>query len=541
MTESARQPKNYDAVRGTTSNNPFESLMVQLSLMIRARYGMLYIVGLEEEPMENVIAKVASQLSTPRQVLLWDIVRGWSDNGSAKGSVIAALDRVQKASDKEAYTIFVLRDLHPILKAPYTDKNAPVVRELRNLTRELKQTFKTLILTSPTLELPDELRDEVTVIDFPLPNTQEISSLISQIVQPENLKITGLALEQLVKACQGLSRARIRRVLGKALAAKQQVNDSDIDGVLEEKRQAIRQTGILEFLPSQASLKNVGGLQNLKQWVKMRQDAFTEEARRFGIPNPKGVLLVGIQGTGKSLSAKTIAHEWRLPLLRLDSGRLFGGIVGESESRVRQMIQLVEAIAPCVLWIDEIDKAFGNINSGSDGDSGTSRRVFGTLITWMQEKTSPVFMVATANNVRILPAELLRKGRFDEIFFLNLPTELEREEIFKVHLQKLRPNKWRDFDMGLLARCAKEFSGAEIEQVIIDGLYRAFGSVVNKQRRDLITEDILRAIEETMPLAAISRDQIQDLKRWAAETGARSASNDTDLVDELKKYVKPWD
>jgi ATP-dependent 26S proteasome regulatory subunit len=541
MTESARQPKNYDAVRGTISNNPFESLMVQLSLMIRARYGMLYIVGLEEEPMENVIAKVASQLSTPRQVLLWDIVRGWSDNGSAKGSVIAALDRVQKASDKEAYTIFVLRDLHPILKAPYTDKNAPVVRELRNLTRELKQTFKTLILTSPTLELPDELRDEVTVIDFPLPNTQEISSLISQIVQPENLKITGLALEQLVKACQGLSRARIRRVLGKALAAKQQVNDSDIDGVLEEKRQAIRQTGILEFLPSQASLKNVGGLQNLKQWVKMRQDAFTEEARRFGIPNPKGVLLVGIQGTGKSLSAKTIAHEWRLPLLRLDSGRLFGGIVGESESRVRQMIQLVEAIAPCVLWIDEIDKAFGNINSGSDGDSGTSRRVFGTLITWMQEKTSPVFMVATANNVRILPAELLRKGRFDEIFFLNLPTELEREEIFKVHLQKLRPNKWRDFDMGLLARCAKEFSGAEIEQVIIDGLYRAFGSVVNKQRRDLITEDILRAIEETMPLAAISRDQIQDLKRWAAETGARSASNDTDLVDELKKYVKPWD
>jgi ATP-dependent 26S proteasome regulatory subunit len=541
MTESAPQPRNYDAVRGTTSNKPFESLMVQLSLMIRARYGMLYIVGLEEEPMENVITKVANQLSTPRQVLLWDIVRGWSDNGSAKGSVISALDRVQKASDKEAYTIFVLRDLHPILKAPYTDKNAPVVRELRNLTRELKQTFKTLILTSPTLELPDELRDEVTVIDFPLPNTQEILSLISQIVQPENLKITGLALEQLVKACQGLSRARIRRVLGKALAAKQQVNDSDIDGVLEEKRQAIRQTGILEFLPSQASLKNVGGLQNLKQWVKMRQDAFTEEARRFGIPNPKGVLLVGIQGTGKSLSAKTIAHEWRLPLLRLDSGRLFGGIVGESESRVRQMIQLVEAIAPCVLWIDEIDKAFGNINSGSDGDSGTSRRVFGTLITWMQEKTSPVFMVATANNVRILPAELLRKGRFDEIFFLNLPTELERAEIFKVHLQKLRPNKWRDFDMGLLARCAKEFSGAEIEQVIIDGLYRAFGSVVNKQRRDLITEDILRAIEETVPLAAISRDQIQDLKRWAAEAGARSASNDTDLVDELKKYVKSWE
>lgn len=277
----------------------------------------------------------------------------------------------------------------------------------------------------------------------------------------------------------------------------------------------------------------------MKQWVKMRQDAFTDEARRYGIPNPKGVLLVGIQGTGKSLSAKTIAAEWRLPLLRLDTGRLFGGIVGESESRVRQMIQLAEAIAPCVLWIDEIDKAFGNIISGGDGDSGTSRRVFGSLITWMQEKTSPVFIVATANNVRILPAELLRKGRFDEIFFLNLPSESERQDIFKVHLQRLRPTRLRDFDLEILAKSAKNFSGAEIEQVVIDGLYRAFGTFVNGQRRDLTTEDILRSIEDTVPLAAIARSQIEDLKRWAAQAGARTASNDTRLIDELKRYSKP--
>ena len=535
MTENSPQSRELDAVKGG-KNNPFEALVKRLDLMIRARYSLLYIVGAEEEPIEAVIAQVALQVTPARRVLRWDLVRGWEDNGSGKGSVMAALDRIGKTAVEE-YTIFVLRDLHPVLKYPYTDKNAPVVRELRNLTRELKRSKKTIILTSHALELPEELKEEVTVIDFPLPNVQEIDSLISHVVEkPQQLQVSGLAREQLVKACQGLSRARIGRVLAKALAAKQQINESDIDGVLEEKQQAIRQTGILEFFNSRESLKSVGGLENLKQWVKMRQDAFTDEARRYGIPNPKGVLLVGIQGTGKSLSAKTIASEWRLPLLRLDTGRLFGGIVGESESRVRQMIQLAEAIAPCVLWIDEIDKAFGNIISGGDGDSGTSRRVFGSLITWMQEKTSPVFIVATANNVRILPAELLRKGRFDEIFFLNLPSESERQDIFKVHLQRLRPTRLREFDLGVLAKRAENFSGAEIEQVVIDGLYRAFGTFVNGQRRDLMTEDILRSIEDTVPLAAIARSQIEDLKRWAAEAGARTASNDTHLIDELKRY-----
>jgi len=535
MTENYPQSRELDAVKGG-KNNPFEALVKRLDLMIRARYSLLYIVGVEEEPIEAVIAQVALQVTPARRVLRWDLVRGWEDNGSGKGSVMAALDRIGKTAVEE-YTIFVLRDLHPVLKYPYTEKNAPVVRELRNLTRELKRSKKTIILTSVALELPEELKEEVTVIDFPLPNVQEIDSLISHVVEkPQQLQVSGLAREQLVKACQGLSRARIGRVLAKALAAKQQINESDIDGVLEEKQQAIRQTGILEFFNSRESLKSVGGLENLKQWVKMRQDAFTDEARRYGIPNPKGVLLVGIQGTGKSLSAKTIASEWRLPLLRLDTGRLFGGIVGESESRVRQMIQLAEAIAPCVLWIDEIDKAFGNIISGGDGDSGTSRRVFGSLITWMQEKTSPVFIVATANNVRILPAELLRKGRFDEIFFLNLPSESERQDIFKVHLQRLRPTRLREFDLGVLAKRAENFSGAEIEQVVIDGLYRAFGTFVNGQRRDLMTEDILRSIEDTVPLAAIARSQIEDLKRWAAEAGARTASNDTHLIDELKRY-----
>jgi ATP-dependent 26S proteasome regulatory subunit len=516
--------------------SPYQELVEQIALMIRARYPLLYIVAVEEEPVETMLMQVATILKPVRQVLLWDIVRGWSDNNSDKGSVMGALNRIGQAAIEES-NIFVLRDLHPMLKNPTGEKNVPIVRAIKNLTRELKPNRKTnrktLVLLSQTLELPSELMEEATVIDFPLPNMEEIAHLISQLVAPEKLNVTGLAKEQLVKACQGLSQTRIQQVLARGLAAKQQINETDIDGVLVAKQQTIRQTGILEFFTTQVSLKSVGGLENLKQWVRMRQDGFTEEARRYGIPNPKGVLLVGIQGTGKSLSAKTIAHEWRLPLLRLDSGRLFGGIVGESESRVRQMIQLVEAIAPCVLWIDEIDKAFGNVTSSADGDSGTSRRVFGSLITWMQEKTSPVFIVATANNVQILPAELLRKGRFDEIFFLNLPTELERQEIFKVHLQRLRPNRLREFDLERLAKQAKDFSGAEIEQVVIDGMHRAFGRGSTGQRQDFTTEDILSAMQETVPLAAIAHDQIAALKHWAKTAGARTASKDEHLTEEL--------
>ncbi|NET52786.1 MAG: AAA family ATPase, partial [Merismopedia sp. SIO2A8] len=224
-------------------------------------------------------------------------------------------------------------------------------------------------------------------------------------------------------------------------------------------------------------------------------------------------------------------------LLRLDAGRLFGGLVGESESLVRQMIQIVEAIAPCILWMDEIDKAFGNVNAGFDGDSGTSRRVFGHLITWMQEKTSPVFIVATANNVQILPAELLRKGRFDEIFFLNLPTESERQDIFRVHLQRMRPNRLREFDLNLLARQSTQFSGAEIEQVVIEGMQRAFSQGQVGDRRDFTTEDIIHAMEETVPLAAIARDQIEALKAWAANSGARPASPDEQLISELRQIT----
>ncbi|MGF1575980.1 MAG: AAA family ATPase [Cyanophyceae cyanobacterium] len=505
--------------------------------MIRARYPLIYLLSPEEEPAEELLVRVAERTDPARQLYIWDLVKGWEDTGEDRGSVMGALGRVGRAANEED-AIFILRDLHFVLRQANTEKNAPVIRELKNLSRSLKRSRKLLVLLSHTLEVPTDLAEDITIIDIPLPSTEEINRLIDLYIAPDKLKLGSLlAREQLVKACQGLSRERIRRVLARALAAKQCVTESDIDLVLEEKKQSIRQTGILEFFTARASLKSVGGLDNLKQWVRVRQEAFTEEARRYGLPNPKGILLVGIQGTGKSLSAKTIANEWRLPLLRLDAGRLFAGIVGESESRVRQMIQLSEAMAPCVLWIDEIDKAFGNITSGADGDSGTSRRVFGSLITWMQEKTSPVFIVATANNVPLLPPELLRKGRFDEIFFLNLPTEKERKDIFRVHLQRIRPNRVREFDLEALAQSAFNFSGAEIEQVIIDAMYQAFGGSGTGIRRDFENQDVLQAISDTVPLASIAREQIEELKCWAAQAGARTASQDAVVLDEMRQCL----
>ncbi|MFN3361404.1 MAG: AAA family ATPase [Pseudanabaenaceae cyanobacterium] len=506
-----------------------------VDLMLRARYPLLYIVSGEEEPIEALLDAVTRESNPPRALKYWDIARGWQDNGTAKGRIEDALARISQSYSKEN-SVFVLKDVSPFLETPTNPTNLAIIRELRHLARELSRSRSTIVLLSHTLVLPEELKQQTHVIYYPLPTAAEIDHLIRQTVAPEKIKLRGLAWEQLIKACQGLSLTRIQRVLARSLAAKQQIDETDIEEMLTEKQAAIRQTQFLEFHTAKESLKNVGGLANLKQWVRTRRDAFTEEARSYGIPHPKGLLLVGIQGTGKSLSAKTIAYEWRLPLLRLDVGRLFGSYIGESEERTRQMMQLAEAVAPCVLWIDEIDKGFGNMTGGVDSDSGTSRRVFGTLLTWMQEKESPVFIVATANNVHILPAELLRKGRFDEIFFLSLPTETEREEIFRVHLQRLRPSRLREFDLPLLAQRTANFSGAEIAQVILDAMHIAFGRGTPGQRQDFTTADILTAIEETVPLARIAAPQITALKAWAAQTGARLASNDPILQEELRRY-----
>lgn len=491
----------------------------EIQLMLSARFPLLWIVSPEEETAEEALCEVA--IARKAQIYFWDFARGFSDSGAAKGNPMQALERAVKAPPETA-SIFVMKDLGTLImpgaNGQITPGQLPIVREIKNLALEMARDRRTLIILSDQLRLPRELREETTVVDFALPSIEEISELVDRLVGAK-IKLADESREQLLKACQGLTRCRIARVLAKCLAKSGKVDESAIESIIEEKRQTIRETGILEFIPHQSGLESVGGLENLKAWVKVRSHSFSDKAREYGLPSPKGLLLAGIQGTGKSLSAKTIAAEWKLPLLRLDVGRLFGGIVGESESRVRQVINLAEAIAPCVLWIDEIEKSFSN--TSSDGDSGTSQRVFATLLTWMSEKTAPVFVVATANQVELLPAELIRKGRIDELFFVGLPTSKEREQIFQLHLNRVRPDRTnrKEFDLKLLASRSKDFSGAEIEQVIYGAMQNAFS------RGDEFSQgDLLDSIAGCVPLAQIAQIQIENLKNWAVRSGARSAS-----------------
>jgi SpoVK/Ycf46/Vps4 family AAA+-type ATPase len=499
----------------------------ELSLLVRSRYPVLYIPTREEERVEAAIAQCAKSLGE-RSVYIWDFVEGYQGNpndaGMGKRNPVQALEFIEKLSPTVG-AIVILRDFHRFLE------DVSVARKLRNLARILKSQPKNIIILSPQVTIPDDLGEVMTVLEFPLPNPATIREEIDRVLSALTQTLDERILDELVQSCQGLTLDRIRRVLARSIALHNKLQADDVALILEEKRQTIRQTQILDFYPTTEDITDIGGLDNLKDWLVRRGGSFSAKARQYGLPYPKGLLLVGIQGTGKSLSAKAIAHHWHLPLLRLDVGRLFGGLVGESESRTRQMVQLAEALAPCVLWIDEIDKAF----AGADGrgDSGTSSRVFGTFITWMAEKTSPVFVVATANNIQALPPELLRKGRFDEIFFVGLPSRDERRSIFSVHLARLRSQSLQNYDLDRLAYETPDFSGAEIEQTLIEAMHLGFS-----QNRDFTTDDILESASQMVPLARTAQDQIRALQDWAASGKARLASKHSVLSDRIQQQMQ---
>jgi len=503
------------------------SFQDELLLLLRARYPVIYVSTLEEERVEQAIAIGAQQLNN-RSVYIWDFVDGYQGNpndaGIARRNPLQALEHLEKLPESVA-ALFVLRDYHRFLD------DVAISRKLRNLARRLKSQPKNILLLAPQVQVPDDLAEVITVLEFALPTVDEIRAEVTRLLGSLNVQLALADLDALVQSCQGLSIERIRRVLARGIAAHGTFRPEDIELVLEEKRQTIRQTQILDFYPAKEQISEIGGLDNLKDWLLRRGNSFSEKARQYGLPYPRGLLLVGIQGTGKSLTAKAIAHHWHLPLLRLDVGRLFAGLIGESESRTRQMIQLSEALAPCILWIDEIDKAFAGVDGR--GDSGTSSRVFGTFITWMAEKTSPVFVVATANNIQSLPPELLRRGRFDEIFFVGLPTQEERKAIYEVHLSRLRAHNLQSYDLDRLAYETPNFSGAEIEQAIVEAMHIGFS-----QDRDFSTQDILEAASQIVPLARTAQEQVEALQAWAAAGKARLASRSS-LSDRLKQRMQP--
>ncbi len=486
----------------------------ELALFLKARYPIIYINTVEEDRVEYVIRKnIKTNLN--RSIYSWDFVDGYTNNpnneGFAKRNPLPALELVEKLN-AETPAVFLLKDFNKFL----TDLS--ISRKLRNISRILKLQPKTIIIIGSELIIPKELQDLITVIQFQLPLEKEINQELNRLVNSLKIEIDAQLFESLVRACQGLSLERIRRVLSKIIATYKTIDENSIKVLLSEKKQIIRQTEILEYSSVNEKIDNLGGLENLKDWLKKRKTAFSIQASNYGLPTPRGLLLIGIQGTGKSLTAKAIANDWQLPLLKLDVGKLFGGIVGESESRLRQMINVAETISPCILWIDEIDKAFSNTDS--KGDSGTSNRVLATFTSWLSEKTKPVFVISTANNIDLLPLEIIRKGRFDEIFFLDLPKTEEREEIFKIHLQEFRPNTWESFDYSILAESSDSFSGAEIRQSIIEGMYQAF-----YEKREFKTEDICYALNELIPLAHLESDQMKKLQDWALSGRIRSASS----------------
>lgn len=500
------------------------SFEIEVETLIRARYPILYLVSSEEARLQALLLEVAARRQ--KKVYEWSCTTGLVPAGTSIQSQkhrhaptkdpLAALDQV---IDQVEPAIFILKDFHPFL----TRNNFAVVRRLKEIALHLKNSFKTILIIAPVLDIPEELEKEITVLNHPLPTHAELSELLDRIIEDvRQLSRVTIALddpgrERLLQAAMGLTLGEAENVFARIIVKSERISGDDVNEVFAEKQQIIRKNGLLEYYATEESFAHVGGLAALKGWLQKRASAFTEEARAFGLPAPKGILLLGVQGCGKSLCAKAVSSLWQLPLLRFDVGRMFGSLVGSSEENIRKAIAVAESVAPAILWVDEVDKAFAGSQSSGVSDGGTTARVFGTFLTWLSEKTAPVFVVATANDISQLPPELLRKGRLDEIFFVDLPSAEERAEIFRIHIAR-RGRAPEQFDVSALVERSARFSGAEIEQATISGLYDAFYA-----QTELTTLHVLESLRQTVPLSKTMDEHIGRLRAWA-EGRARNAS-----------------
>lgn len=513
--EKKHSKGDLDAGRATLMANLF-----------KARFPFLYLATWEEDRALAMISSIASNyelIKTPRKVITWKVTEGISEEKNSAGTK-APLKALEYIEQYEEPAIFVLQDFHVYFGDQGRHPDLQIIRKLRDIITSLKQSPnpKNVVFLSPVLKLPTDLEKDITIVDFDLPTFKEIKETLDEMIEINQMsgrieiKLNEEEKEKLVKAALGLTLSEAENAFARAMVENGKLTIDDVDVILEEKEQIIKKTGILEFVTNDLNMSDVGGLENLKRWLRKRNNSWFESAQVYGLPAPSGVLITGVPGCGKSLISKAISETWQLPLLRLDIGKIFSGIVGSSEENMRKAISTAEAIAPCILWIDEIEKGFSGLNS--QGDSGTSSRIFGQFLTWMQEKEKPVFVIATANNISSLPPEMLRKGRFDEIFFVDLPTFRERVEIFKVHLNKRLKNSKviGDFEilsetLNNLASLTEGFVGAEIEQVVIDGLFEAF-----YEERSVKLEDFQKVCKQFVPLSVTQAEHIKAIRDWAS-------------------------
>lgn len=519
---------------------------------IKARYAILVIESFEEERVINELMIISKELN--HNLYLWNSTQGVMYNGSVIGEktfdLKVALDFCEnKAQETNSKNIFVFCDAHNYL----TNSSNPIYRRrLKDFAFNIRNKGyrSNCVVVSPSFEINNDLQKEVTLIDFPLPNRAEVKEIIGRFVDSwrnvpnVTVDVDENLLERFVDAAIGLTTLEIENCLAKALVSDHRLDKDDLKDLLEEKKQIVRKTGILEFIDSNLDLNSVGGLNTLKKWLELRSHCFDVKAKLFGIRSPKGLLLTGVPGCGKSLTAKCVSAAWNMPLLRLDMGKIFQGIVGSSESNMRLALKTAEAISPSILWIDEIEKGLSG-SSGNGGDGGTSTRVFGTLLTWMQEKTSPVFVFATANNINGLPPELLRKGRFDEIFFVDFPSFEERKKILGIHISKHKRNLG-DFDLDKLSKLSGEdnfgkdvvLSGAELEAWVDDSLIEAFARKINgDSAADLQMKDFEVTIKRLVPMGQMRKDEFCKLRQWANQNAVSASVDNTFVSMENESFL----
>jgi ATP-dependent 26S proteasome regulatory subunit len=480
----------------------------ELRLLVNSHHPIITAETPEEERFEQLLLEVAAELAVP--LYTWSVTSGLA---KAHGSPIYSTDTPEQAVANIALiqgdAIFLLKDF-----ARYCD-NDRVCRRLRELAEKFRAERRSIVITAAALQLPPDLRGDSVPFQLGLPTTDELLPAVKSVLAEMNrtqqipiaLDISGIS--QLAQNLVGLPQEEAMRALRMCILARRRIDAGLLDASLDAKRDALRSDGLLETVRRDASFADVAGLKRLREWIAKRKNALTPEGRRFGLEPPKGILITGVQGCGKSLAARSVAGEWGYEMARLDAGALYDKFIGESEKKLQKALELAQKLAPMVLWIDEIEKAFASAGSSGDADAGLSQRLLATLLTWMQDRESGVFLAATSNNISALPPEMLRKGRFDEIFFVDLPAAEVRSALFALHLKK-RGRDVASFDLPKLAAASDGFSGAEIEQAIVAGLYTAFA-----QNQQLSTEILLGEIRGTQPLSVTRAEDIQAIRDWA--------------------------